>query len=86
MVMNLHAHGAREARIQERICRSHGGVVLPAYDTERSKCIAFACHGSALRMLRLGPLQRSHGLDAEVWSSLKCDLAGVPGAWREEFA
>jgi len=86
LVMNVHAQKARQACILERIRRSFGGVVLPVYDSERSNCIAFACHGSALRTLRLGPLQRPQGLDSEVWSSLQGDLARVLGAWREEFA
>lgn len=84
--MNLHAQEVREARILERIRRSFGGVVLPVYDSELSNCLAFACHGPALRTLRLGPLQRPPGLDAEVWSSLQGDMARVLGAWREEFA
>lgn len=86
LVMNLHAHAAREARILERIRRSFGGVALPVYDCERSNCIAFACHGPALRTLRLGPLQRPSGFDGEAWMSLQGDLARMLGAWREEFA
>jgi broad specificity phosphatase PhoE len=84
--MDLHAQEPREARILARIHRSFGGVVLAVFDSERGNCIAFACHGSALRTLHRGQLQRPQGFDPEVWPSLQCDMARVLGAWREEFA
>jgi len=86
LVMDLHAQEPRETRTLARIRRSFGGVVLAVFDSERGNCIAFACHGSALRTLRPGQLQRPQGFDPEVWPSLQGDMARVLGAWREEFA
>jgi len=86
LVMNVYTQPARQIQVLERIRRSFGGVALSVFDSERTNCVVFACHGPALGSLRPGPLRRPRVLDGAAWSPLQGAFARVLAAWNEAFA
>jgi spermidine synthase len=84
LVVNLHAGHKQFAQQIERIRRSFAGATLAVDDSDGSNCIVFAGRGQALAGLRVGPLRRPRGLDAEAWGALQPELARIVSALKAE--